>query len=136
MATEVTKEEAEEILAKARHKEITDTLKALAIQLGKTNNKEVVAAILNQSNSINSFAEAITSLPIPQVHVNVNNEKVISTLTSVGAVLIQSQIEILAELRILNAPKHCKLKVHRENRDGYITEVEGTINHLKPKAQA
>lgn len=63
MGREVTKEEAEEIIASDRHKTLINSLKAMATALSENNDKVVVDAINKQGGHIESLVNVLKNTP-------------------------------------------------------------------------
>lgn len=136
MAIEVTKEEAEEITARTRHKEIKESLKALAESLRKVNNKDVVDSIVKHTQKVEEFLLLAREIQHPVLNVDLNQDKTVSSIAQLGAILIQGQQEVLSELKKLNAPKEWVFNVKRDGYNGYIESVKATMVTLKSKFQA
>ena len=71
MAREVTKEEADELIAENRHREHSYLLKNIATALSKDDDKDVIAAINKQGNNFGELIKAIKSIPqteLPEVN--------------------------------------------------------------------
>lgn len=83
---DIEDEKFETLLADKRHRELTGTIKSIATHLSNNDDKEVVNAINKQGEKIVELVEAIKGMPkpekqdSPQVNVEVNQDKVISSL--------------------------------------------------------
>lgn len=98
---DIEDEKFETLLADKRHKELTVTLKAIAANLLNNSDKEVVNAINGQGDKIGDLVKAIQAIPKPekpQVNVDVNQDKVISSLQQICTDIVDSNNKVIEAL--------------------------------------
>jgi len=127
------KEQIQEILAEKRHDEITKGHGDIVTTLGKViataeknSTQPIIDAVTKQTGAISEFAEAIKSLPKPEVNVELNQKEILSSLTEMSTAILQGQQEIILGIGALiqqqSQLKEWDFKIEREfNR---ITKVK------------
>lgn len=101
---DIEDEKFETLLADRRHREITGTLKSIATHLSNNGDKEVVNAINKQGEKVGELVEAIKGMPkpekqdSPQVNVEVNQDKVISSLQQICSDIVASNNRVIEAL--------------------------------------
>jgi len=101
---DIEDEKFETLLADRRHKELTGTLKTIATHLSSKDGKEVVDAINKQGEKIGELVKAIKEIPQPekpenpQVNVEVNQDKVISSLQQICEDIVASNNKVIEAL--------------------------------------
>lgn len=105
MNDEVEDIEFEIRLAEKRHNELKNSLNAISNALSKDNDDKIVIAIEKQTNSINQLSTLISKLPTPEkpeVSIEVNQDKVISSLNGIAEKIIKSNSDLLSEIKKYN----------------------------------
>lgn len=123
--------EFDEKLSQERHKELTNLLSRLITSLNQKDNADISVALEKNTSSIMLFAQAIANLPEPKVSIEFNS------LKDSLAALLESQKEIISELKIMNLPKKWVFNVMKRagyNEDGLIRTVEASQEFTKIKA--
>lgn len=84
---EVDDDEAESIVAASRHKELSGTLKAIAMSLSQKDDSAIVEAIAvssgKQESIMSKVATAIEKIQKPEVNIEVYNKELLSLLTEI-----------------------------------------------------
>lgn len=130
--------EFNELLADKRHKELKKSLEGIAVSLNQKKDNGIKEALEKQASAINGFAEAIKSLPAPNVNVSTPEINIdLSSIKEIANKILEGQNEILAELKILNLPKETKLEFTRGAYSDLIqSPIKATTTYSKTKAQA
>lgn len=101
MAREVTKEEADELIAENRHREHSYLLKTIATALSKDDDKEVIDAINKQGKNFGELIQAIKSIPqteLPEVNVTLNPKEFVSSINKICEDIIASNEKVIETL--------------------------------------
>jgi len=99
LAKELSKEEYEEIVAEKRHSELKAVLGKVAASLSEKDDKAVIDAINGQGEKMAKLVKAIESIPKPESPVvNINQEKVISSVNEMCKEIIESNNKVIAAL--------------------------------------
>lgn len=134
MAIEVLKEEAEEILAKSRHKEIKESFKILADLLKQNSTKDIVEAIKRQTEKIDELLVSLKMIK-PNVNVELHQDETIKSLYANTKLVLSGLEEIKDAINILNKQTEWDFKIKRDKR-GYIETVNAMAVLHKSKYQA
>lgn len=124
---------ADALIEKQRHDEIKEPLdesvsflKEISKTLSEKNDDQVIKAISGQSKAIGEFARAIQNLPKPEkpeVKVEVNQDKVVSSVDDLGKNLLEKFTLILEQLKIYNErpapPVVDKVTITERNFEGF-----------------
>lgn len=110
----------EALLADKRHKELKGALGEIAMSLNKDKNKDVVAAIAQQTHAINSFIELAkkeekkeATEEKQEVKYELNQKEVVSSVSEMGAAIQQGLEAIKAILEKPEEKKEWEFKVNR-----------------------
>lgn len=124
---DIEEKEFEDLLADKRHKEISGTLKSIALALAKNNTDPIAVAIEKQGKAIEGFVKVVTNLPKPDVSVNVEQDELISSITEMGSVILKG----LSDLKkAVEEKKEWVFQVnYKDNRMDTITATQ-TKNKL------
>ena len=98
MAREVTKEEADELIAENRHREHSYLLKTIATALSKDDDREVIDAINKQGSNFGELIKAIKSIPqseLPEVNVTLNPKEFVSSINKICEDIIASNDKVI-----------------------------------------
>jgi len=99
---DIEDDDFEALLADKRHKELSGTLKTIAMSLSKEkDDKAVVDAINGQGEKVAALVKAIENIPKPEkpeVNVELNQDKVISSLREICTDIVASNKEVIAAL--------------------------------------
>ena len=132
MAREVSKEEADELLAESRHAELVNHLKVLVQEIKKgQDNSGVIAAINKQIAAIEAAMSKITQDPEqPVVNVAAPNVAVTTNQDQVIAAIADMKKEICADLSSLrtaieNIPRKWTYDVTKRDYGGWIQQAVG-----------
>lgn len=139
MSLEVEDIKYERELNARRHKEIKNTLKALAESLSKNNNEEIVTAIEGQVEFIvKGFEESIAkiNISIPSVNLEVHQDKVVAAILEMKSEIKRELIELTGAINILNQTRSWTFTVNTDPVTQKITTIVATMNYIKPKYQA
>ena len=118
-------EKLDRLIAEKRHKQIVDGQAALSDSINKfteaisESNKATIGAINSNGKQIGAFAEAITKIPAPvvnspEVNIETNQEKVITSLEQLGEAILAGQQEVARLLLEASKPKKWNFTVHTE----------------------
>jgi hypothetical protein len=131
---ELTKEEADEILSEARHKELMKSFGSLLSALTKEEKQDtkIPDALEKQAKAIQGFVDAIKSLPKPEkpeVNVSVSNKEIVSSVEDLNKSLVEVLKENTLELRKYNERKLPESFETVRDRNGYTLLIK--INYKK-----
>ena len=101
MAREVTKEEADELIAENRHREHSYLLKSIATALSKDDDKEVIDAINKQGNNFGELIKAIKDIPqteLPEVNITLNPKEFVSSINKICKDILESNEKVIETL--------------------------------------
>jgi len=108
-------EEFEALLAEKRHKELSGTLKNIALSLSQNKDKEIVAAIEKQTLLVEKFVETVSEAEKHEakVDVEVNQEQVVQSIGEMGKSLLDGLREIKENLTTDKGNKSWEFNVIR-----------------------
>ena len=96
--------EFEKLLQYKQHKELNNSLKAMATALSKNNDKAVVDAINKQGDYIGQLVDVIKSLPKPDknetpiVNVEINPQEFVSSINKICEDIVASNNKVIETL--------------------------------------
>jgi len=97
MGLEINDNEVQELLEEKRHEEVIATLKNVvkALNDASTSNddKEVIAAINKQGENMRLLTEKLSQRP--EIKVEVDNEKILSSVSGISAEIVKSNNEVI-----------------------------------------
>jgi len=110
----------EALLADKRHNELKGALGEIATSLNKDKNKEVVAAIAQQTHAINRFIELAkkeekqeSKEEKQELKVEVNQKEVVSSVSEMGVTILKGLEALQAILEKPEEKKEWEFKVNR-----------------------
>ena len=96
--------EFDKLLQDKRHKELTAYLKAMATAISNNSDKEVIAAINKQGDSIGQLVNAIQSIPKPEkqetpiVNVEINPQQFVTSINKICEDIVASNNKVIEAL--------------------------------------
>lgn len=92
---DIEDEKFNSLLQDKRHKELTKSLGAIATGLSKRDDKAIVDAIAGQSDKIGELVSSIKSIPAPEVNVEVDMEKFVSSMHQICENIVASNNKVI-----------------------------------------
>ena len=93
------------LIQRKRHDELKGALGRMVNAIAQKDDKPILEAINKQTESLSKFATALQSLPKqekPEVNVEVNQDKLITSVNKIGVDLLEISKELLIELKKYN----------------------------------
>lgn len=101
---DIEDERFEALLSDKRHRELTNSLKSISLALATKNDEAVIEAINGQGDKIGELIKAIKEIPVPEkpekpeVNVEVNQDKVITSLNQICTDIVASNNKVIEAL--------------------------------------
>lgn len=137
-SVEISKEEADEILAASRHSDLVKQFGLILSALNKEEQKDttVADAIKEQTKTIERFVEAIKAVPKPEkpeISVSVSNEALQNCIEKAGENIVKSISELKDLLYVFSQQKTWEFTVNRNAYTGILNSITATskIKQLK-----
>jgi hypothetical protein len=99
MGKETDDIEFNELLADKRHKELAGTLKGIASLLNQPKDNSIAEVLKQNMEATKGLVNVVKNLPKPEVNVEVNNEKIVTSLEAICNKIVASNNEVLDALK-------------------------------------